>query len=329
MRLHRRGFTLVELLVVIAIIGILVALLLPAVQAAREAGRRTTCLNNLKQQAIALHNYHDVYKVFPKGCAPSDLDGSAWGSSWKVYILGFMEQNNIFSKWQHTSSSGFTNGNNIPMINGITIPAYRCPSSVFPDFYTNMGNGNGWNEMFTCYVGISGAASSIDLTNSSGNSGQVAGSAALFPNSKQSTAKLTDGTTNTLLIGEQSDHLRDANNQPTLGGNGPITSQGPHGWAMGATSDTRVPPNFQVGGDNRTFNCITVRWSINQRNLGNNSGNGTHDNTGTNIPMSSVHPGGCCVALADASQRFVSQNTTLAVLQQLACGNDGTVVGDY
>jgi len=323
---RRSGFTLVELLVVIAIIGILVALLLPAVQAAREAGRRSSCLNNLKQQGLALHNFHDTYKKFPKGCAPSDLDNSSWGSSWKVYILPYVEQNNIYQKWTHVSSSGYTNGNNIPMINGLMIAPYRCPSTTLPEFYTNMANGSGWNEMFTCYVGVSGSASAIDTTQSSGGAGIVSGSAALFANSKVSTAALIDGTTNVLLVAEQSDHLRNLLNQPMTGSWGAITAQGPHGWAMGANGDTRTPPNYQPGGDNRTFNCITVRWPINQRFSTASSSDGVHDNTGANIPFSSNHPGGCCVALADASSRYLTQTIPLALLQQLGCGNDGGVV---
>jgi len=100
-RKRRSAFTLVELLVVIAIIGILIALLLPAVQAAREAARRSQCSNNLKQIALALHNYHDSHKVFPPSCIkelPQDGSGSPQALLWSGSILPFVEQKAIFDQ---------------------------------------------------------------------------------------------------------------------------------------------------------------------------------------------------------------------------------------
>src|SRR5687768_1887659 len=99
---RRGGFTLIELLVVIAIIGVLIALLLPAVQAAREAARRAQCINNLKQIGIALHNYHDANAAFPLGGVNLGTGSAGWGGqtsvlNWRALILPQMEQNQVFN----------------------------------------------------------------------------------------------------------------------------------------------------------------------------------------------------------------------------------------
>jgi prepilin-type N-terminal cleavage/methylation domain-containing protein/prepilin-type processing-associated H-X9-DG protein len=348
----RSGFTLIELLVVIAIIAVLIALLLPAVQQAREAARRTQCKNNLKQLGLALHNFHDTYNRFPAGCMP-DLTGgntdpgqaatvgvaAAWGSSWKVHILPYIDQAPIYSAWQFTGSSGYTNGNNmstsVPLVHGRTIPAYRCPSSSLPDKYPSSWNGAAI-MMYTTYTGTSGSAANSGSMNvnpvnqfSSGNAGWVSGNGTLYPNSRTNMKDMTDGTTNVIIVHEESDHQRDATGVKITGSFGAITSQGPHGWTMGCTSDSRVPPLFAAGSDNRSFNCSTVRWPINTKNLANNCGNGVCDNTGTNIPINSTHTGGAHVLLGDGSVKFLSDNMDLTTLLKLASANDGLPVGEF
>lgn len=321
------GFTLIELLVVIAIIGILIGLLLPAVQKVREAANRIRCGNNLKQLGLALHNYHDTHGSFPKGCSPTDNPPTytAWGSSWKVYILPYIEQDAIWRKWQHTGSSGYTNANNIGMVNNITFKMYRCPTSPLPEM-SPYSNTSGYLTMFTSYTGISGSTLDPASLTCSGGAGIVSAGGLLFPNSKVTLGRIPDGSSNTMLVGEQSDHLRDATNAPIIGGFGAITSQGPHGWHMGANGDTNTPPLYQAGGDNRAFNCTTIRYTINQRGLTNNCSTGTCDNTGANIPLSSAHAGGCNVLFGDGAVKFLSNAVDITTLQQLGSGMDGQVV---
>ncbi|MCA9162317.1 MAG: DUF1559 domain-containing protein, partial [Planctomycetales bacterium] len=135
-RKRQHAFTLVELLVVIAIIGVLVAMLLPAVQAAREAARRSSCSNNMKQLGLALHNYHDTYKALPAGAwmfnaagagSTSCTTGNGRRAPWTVSILPFIEQNNIYDKVDFTKS--WDNGVH-SALRTTHIEAFKCPSDV-------------------------------------------------------------------------------------------------------------------------------------------------------------------------------------------------------
>jgi prepilin-type N-terminal cleavage/methylation domain-containing protein/prepilin-type processing-associated H-X9-DG protein len=137
MRNRNRGFTLVELLVVIAIIGILVALLLPAVQAAREAARRMSCSNNVKQLVLALHNYHDVHKALPfghlySGIHDGNLTNAAGGSGfgWGYSILAFMEQKQLADQFDPRVCIGV--GTNATLMQTF-LPGFSCPSDKKPE----------------------------------------------------------------------------------------------------------------------------------------------------------------------------------------------------
>jgi prepilin-type N-terminal cleavage/methylation domain-containing protein/prepilin-type processing-associated H-X9-DG protein len=336
-RLPRRAFTLIELLVVIAIIAVLIGLLLPAVQKVREAAARSSCSNNLKQIGLALHNYHGANNTFPPGCVPDSSGGTvtSWGSSWKVFILSYLEQDNIYSKWSFTGSSGYSNGANGTLVDGLTIKNYRCPSSRLPDFSTYQNPNSPGFEMFTTYVGIAGSA--VDPatgTNpctacSSGGAGIVSGNGILYPNSSVAITQISDGSSNTLLVGEQGNNLLDANGAPIPGGFGAITSQGPHGWTMGANGDLTPPPTYMASHDNRAFNTTTIRYQINVIGMSNDCGAGTCDNTGANIPLSSGHGQGANGLFADGSVKFLSNTIPVLTLQQLAARNDGTTAQGY
>ena len=137
MRNRNRGFTLVELLVVIAIIGILVALLLPAVQAAREAARRMSCSNNVKQLVLALHNYHDVHKALPfghlyRGVLDGDPANATGGSGfgWGYSILPFVEQKQLADQFDPAMSIGL--GTNAVLVQEF-LPNFSCPSDKKPE----------------------------------------------------------------------------------------------------------------------------------------------------------------------------------------------------
>jgi prepilin-type N-terminal cleavage/methylation domain-containing protein/prepilin-type processing-associated H-X9-DG protein len=338
---NRRGaFTLIELLVVIAIIAILIALLVPAVQKVREAAARTQCINNLKNIGLALHNHHDSRKFLPPGCASDQPPsfGTSYtgqhGSSWMVYILPYIDQGPLYNKWVFAGGSGWENINNCRLVDRLTIPAYRCPSTNLPEFFPNTCDQNGVSrQMFACYTGISGSYNMgyNDTTNGSNGccygggpslDGMVSSSGVLYPLSKVKLVEITDGTSNTIMVGEQSTHLRNALNQPVTGGSGAITSAGPHGWIMG-TSVNSAPPS----GQNRSFNCTTVRYPINAIGFASNS-NGTTDNTGSNVPLSSNHTGGANMLFADGTVRFWP-NSASALTLALACTrNDGTPYND-
>ena len=162
-----RGFTLVELLVVIAIIGVLVALLLPAIQAAREAARRASCTNNLKQVGLAMLNYESTKGELPPGCLIAE------GSAWSAYVLPYLELDNVlglahigeddFGNYQWANSGGpyddasqlgLTN-RNIVMVEQL-VPAYRCPSAGLPEHQTDVSSDSWWvMKRSPCnYIGV-------------------------------------------------------------------------------------------------------------------------------------------------------------------------------
>jgi len=334
-RSNRRGFTLIELLVVIAIIAILIGLLLPAVQKVRDAAARMSCSNNLKQLGIALHSFHDQNNRMAPGGAADQIpfgtngnNGGAWGSSWKVYILPHIEQGPLFQQWQFTGGSGWQNANNYNLVHKLTIKTYRCPASPMPDFHLTSCTQGTSQQMFTSYVGVAGTVldtpqSILSECCSGSNNGIVGGSGILCMNCTTKMAAISDGTSNTILVGEQSDFMRDNSNQPISVGYGPITSQGPHGWIMGAGQ-------INEGGaySARAFNTTTVRWMINQRGLGNTPTNGTGENAGSNVPFTSIHTGGANMLMGDGSVRFMRDSTALLILQGMASKDRGETVSD-
>jgi prepilin-type N-terminal cleavage/methylation domain-containing protein len=191
----RRGFTLIELLVVISIIGILIALLLPAVQQAREAARRSECQNHLKQLALGLHNYHDTHRCLPSGSivrGPSFSPLSGWG--WGAMILPMLEQGPLYAKCDFSAHDA-VGANRDTIRTGLAV--MRCPSDTAPDTVAVELPGHADALVATGnYVGCEGFLSGL----SSVKFGQV-----------------TDGLSMTLMLGER-------NFVPGNGGSLPFTS---------------------------------------------------------------------------------------------------------
>ena len=186
------GFTLVELLVVIAIIGILIALLLPAVQAAREAARRSQCTNNLKQFGLALHNYHDSFKTFPRYNHLGAVSGASSFYSYTVHIkiLPYIEQQAMYDEIRTVSNNFYyeTNSQTDNYTADKRIPGFVCPSDqIFPD-PTRIGNTN--------YPVCAGSNIGWDIA--------VARQNGVFRmRTETNFAAILDGTSNTIMLAEQ------------------------------------------------------------------------------------------------------------------------------
>jgi len=342
MNSHRpRGFTLVELLVVIAIIGVLVALLLPAVQAAREAARRSQCQNNIKQLVLALHNYESSYGVFPPGCIHSALPrpgrtGHSFGPSFYGPLLPFFEQGPVAAQLTWIGASPGYVGEaspsagrdvNRPVILTLIIKVMRCPSSAGP-----ISNGY---EMQAHYAGISGCADPATFTESRITTVAVAGQPTLqggggmlVPNQALRFGDCIDGSSNTLFLGEMSGRIE----RLTAGTYSFPTSSGTdHGWLMGCRV-TGTPPNLDPGNqedDDRCFGVNTVRYRPNQKPFAFQTFPGMASNIGANNPLSSQHPGGVLVGRCDGSVAFITETVTLETLKRLATRDDGQPTGNY
>jgi prepilin-type N-terminal cleavage/methylation domain-containing protein len=286
------GFTLVELLVVIAIIGTLVSLLLPAVQAAREAARRSTCGNNLKQLGLALHAYHDAQKVLPPGATgssvnvPETMTSGNGGLGFHVRLLPFMEQTDVYSKI--TLEHSYNNVANA-ILDTTRINTLLCPTA-------SVINYSGTQTIH--FYGIVGPVGTIPGTSDSYSTFTYTGCShcpyslqgVLGVNSKVNFKRVTDGLSQTLMVGELSWNKANVYRE----------------WArgyLGGTNGGSIAP------------CKSVKNPINATAF--TSGNFN------DVSFGSDHVDGCHFARADASVQYVAASTDLDTLKSLASMNGG------
>jgi prepilin-type N-terminal cleavage/methylation domain-containing protein len=321
---RRRGFTLIELLVVITIIGVLISLLLPAVQSAREAARRMQCSSNLKQIVLALHNYESTQRRYPPAgigygwCRFSEEHGDQYitNANGLVFLLPYLEQQPLYDEFvldeafanvmrgndtccAPTTSAGTLSGD--PMDNGnaahstLTLNVFRCTSDSGDPYLEETGiyavaPSSGLRPVKTSYDFSIFRTLQCNLWSRQSPSRQR-----MFgENSSTRPRDVRDGLSNTVAFAETLMNVY----------NGRTAAWSYRAWAM---------PGIDLG--NNGIN----RWSI-----GNYKGRaGTLGDWGS---AGSMHPGGCQVALADGSSRFLVQQTDLIILERLAAMADGELI---
>jgi prepilin-type N-terminal cleavage/methylation domain-containing protein/prepilin-type processing-associated H-X9-DG protein len=337
-RLRRFGFTLIELLVVIAIIAVLIALLLPAVQQAREAARRTQCKNNMKQIGLALHNYHDVFNIFPFGRG-SDWQWDAGGHMTLSMVLPYIDQTNVYNKfnfvwggWRKgaTMAGNDTSAQSNWAVTLQRIPTFYCPSNPFDGYISWTGgcqtqapscddDSAATHYMPIAHSGLDGfkarsgcSPSSVDpsIDSAYGPPGWPTGATTCR---QPQWAHKMDGMffmNSRVRIGDVTDGTSNTLCFGEHVGNGGTRFREQHGWGA-------------YGGGIGVQNGINANWRISPPL----TGWGYNDTAWTG--PGSYHEGGAHFLLADGSVRFLSENMDQRQLGGLASRNGSELLGEF
>jgi len=306
---RRAGFTLVELLVVIAIIGVLVALLLPAVQTAREAARRSSCTNNLRQIGLGMFTFHDTNLRLPAGTVwEPGAGGNQKGSeaTWLTHLLPYVEQDALYKTGDF--NQGFGQGNTGHPNNTITstfLKVARCPSDMHPVIICSWSTSIAWAR--GNYVANNGIGPMIETTTIDTN---FRPQGVFMLQSKNRFADITDGTTNTVFVSEL---LKSPGNDWRGVMHYPEGSLYQHN----QTPNSPVPDEFRQGMciSLTRAPCVPTSTSWNPKRI--------------TLAARSLHPGGVNVLMGDAGVRWASNNIALATWRALSSPQGGETFADF
>jgi prepilin-type N-terminal cleavage/methylation domain-containing protein len=312
-----KGFTLIELLVVIAIIAILISLLLPAVQQAREAARRTQCKNNLKQYGLALHNYHDVYLRFPPA-------GQNWGNphvGWQVRILPFADQASLYNQIEFGNANAYNKIVGGKELRKHTTPYSRCPSDASAVRNTDWAQASYGGSMGSNRNPSANGACNIFFTpnvhypdpggqGDHGNTTEkryISGMFGRLLADSPAIRDITDGTSNTIMVGEILSACHDH-----------LTGWWDYNGMANAHASTSVP-----------LNTMTTCESPYKPQTPEHPGCEPQNNWNLSWGFRSGHTGGAQFLFGDGTVHFLSENIDYETYQRLGIRNDGKTIGEF
>jgi len=315
------GFTLIELLAVVTILGLLMGLLLPALQGSRESSRRATCSNHLKQIGLALTNYESARHALPMGVHGNP----SFGLSFWPFIMPYMEYSSAVEKLDmYNPATGAMTAN--MLVDGILVEPLICPSSPFVPLYPYLGV----QVTMPHYTGIAGATALDDGFPETRVTaccvpdhfvGQISGGGVLVPNQCIRFEQITDGLSKTLVVAECSDYAMNSNPAGQIRVDAGVDI----GW-LGGTYEQGTPPNYgtknTTSSPRQPWNITTIRYAPNMRDY---LKPGVRRNGGANNPLLSAHPGGVGGVMMDGSVHMLSDGIDVWLLKQLATRDDGLI----